>query len=149
MAVGMIKNQDSFETIEGISGKAQKQMKQAVKAVGDTVAAAVQDAKQQVSGDYGAGTEQAQQKILSQQQQQQVAGQSQQLLDQTRQNLEAINSEIVKIRKGKEQQQKQAEKKEEKQKEQKKAVEQKKAEEPIWRRMLRKGSHEAQNKVAG
>lgn len=151
MAVLGPRSQDSFESIEGISGRAQKYTKQAVKAVGNTVVAMAGDAKGQLTGDYGQEVEQAnaQQKTLSQQQQQQVQDQSQQALNQTRQNLEKINAEIARVRQEKEQKKQQEQKKDTQQKEQKKEMKKREEQsEPLWRKMLRKGSHEAQKRVA-
>jgi TPP-dependent 2-oxoacid decarboxylase len=152
MAVVTNRNQDSFETIEGISGRAQKFVKQAAKAAGDTVVAMAGDAKQQITGDFGTDLEQAQaqQKIMSQQQQQQVADQSQQALSQARQNLEKLNAEIDKIRQEKVQKKQQEEKKEDNKKEQKKEMKKQEDErEPVWKKMLKKGSHESQSKGGG
>ena len=152
MAVMTNRNQDSFETIEGVSGGVSKYVKQAVKAVGDTAAAMAGDARQQLTGDFGSDMEkaQAQQKMLSSQQQQQVNDQSQQALMQARRNLDNLDAEIKKVRQEKDQKKQQEEKKETNKKEQKKEMKKQEEErEPVWKKMLRKGSHESQSKGAG
>jgi hypothetical protein len=124
-------------------------VKQIAKTAGDIVKGMATDARQQITGDMGIGAnEQAQNQphsakaTLGVQQQQQVQAQQQQLLAQTRQNLEKINNDIKIVRQKKAQQGQQEKQAEKQKKEQKKMVEEKKKEEPIWRKMLKSGSHE-------
>jgi len=139
------------ESIEGILSR--PAVKRAAKAAGDTVKAMMTDAKQQLTGDFGMqAMEQAQkqQKTLTTQQQQNIQQQSQQTLIQTRQNLEKINNEIKMIRQKKTQEKQQITKAETQKKEQKKVMEEKKKnEEPIWKKMLRSGSHEMIKNAGG
>jgi hypothetical protein len=145
--------QDSFETIEETI---RQTARQAVKSAGDTVTAAATDAKQQLTGDYPASPDAAlggsgqQQKALTHQQQQIITSQNRQILDQTRQNIERINSDIMKVRQEKENLQRQTTRENQKKK-QKQTVEEKKKEEPVWKKMLqgKRGTHEISQRAAG
>lgn len=143
-------NQDSYEMIRD---KPSKVMSQVKRAVDDTTKAVITDIRQQITGDLGTGTEQAQQALQAQQAKQvrDDAQQKQQLLLQTRQNLDQINKQISEIRHRKAQQVKQAEQAKQTKKIEKKQEEEKKKADPVWKKFLKgkMGSREAHQRAGG
>lgn len=140
--------QNPFETsFENMTTQVQAGAKKVQKTTSDAIKAVAEDVKEQVMGQEKPKTPEEQAK------QQQVAQKSEedkkQLLAQTRQNLEKINQEILQIRQTREKQYQEKLKAEEKKKQEKKAEEKKKAEDPVWKKMLKTGSHEAMKNVAG
>jgi len=143
---------DSFENLT------QKIAKPVVKAIGDTVKAVVTDAKQQVTGDYPISPENltggqppSAKASVGAGHVQEAAQQKQQLLLQTRQNLEQINKQIQEIRKKRIQQAQQATQAQQAKKVEKKQEEKKKQEDPFWKRMLKgkTGSKEGNVRAGG
>ncbi len=131
--------QNPFESIEGIAKAAVPPIKKAVKAV-------VQDAKQQLTGEYSAQNETpGGVKEIPVYEQKQIEDDSKRLLDETRMRLERINADIKRAREQRlsKIQQKEQAKAQEKQK--KEFEQKKKDEDPAWKKMLKgkTGSREA------
>jgi hypothetical protein len=143
--------QGSFENMT------QKVAKPVIKAVSDAVKAVATDAKQQVTGDYGSTSPES---LTSGQPpsakapvgaQQEEAKKKQELIMQTRQNLDQINKQILEIRHKREKQAEQAKQTEKKEKEQKKTEKKQKENEPFWKKLLqgKTGSKEGNVRAGG
>lgn len=154
---------DPWETsFETMTTKAQQAGTQVKKSAAGMAKAAAGDVKAALTGDFQNGSLETMAGQAGQNSQTQTAGnpnipamaelekQKRELLAQTRQNLERINMEIKRARDERLKKEEERKKTEEKKKEQKKAVEQKKKEEdPAWKKMLRKGSHEIAKGISG
>lgn len=145
------------DTTGSFENLTQKVAKPVVKATSDAAKAVAADVKQQVMGDYGPAMEQAQQAghsssyAKASEDKQEEAKKKQELMIQTRQNLDQINKKIVEIRQKKAKEAEQAKQAEKKDKDQKKYEERKKNEDPFWKKMLKgkTGSKEGNVRAGG
>jgi len=143
--------QDSFETIEGISKSAVKQVK---KSASDTAVAVAGDVRSQMTGrDAAAGIEQGKSnQPLDPGAQKSIADENKKVLDQTRQNLERINAQIKRAREDRLKAESQKEQKQEAEKREKQEeVHKKQKEETVLSRLLlsKQGSREANQRTGG
>jgi len=117
------------------------------KATSDVAKAVIADIKEQTGIEQGQVSQTQQVTQVNQEDQAKTEQEKQKVLNDTRGNLQRINQEIEKVRRERLQKEKDKNKAEMKKKQEVKQEDQKKNEEPMWKRFMRKGSHEGLKKM--